>query len=105
MNFDKNDIIEITTLIEKDLQIDNSELINCDAFEAFKKRLTEIISYLLDKDFERLLTAMYRIDINEEKFKAALSINPTSEIAPSIAALIIEREMQKVITRRKYSSK
>jgi len=101
----KDDIVEITTLIEKDLQIDNSELVECNAFEAFKKRLTEIISYLLDKDFERLLSAMYRIDISEEKFKTALSINPASEIAPSIAALIIEREMQKVITRRKYSSK
>jgi hypothetical protein len=98
-----NDIVEVSTLIRRDFNLDNEELVEQSSMDELKHKLTQIITYLLDKDFERLLLAMYRIDINEEKLKAALASNPPDQVAPNIAELILTRELQKVVTRRKYS--
>lgn len=103
MSSNDEHIAEAASLIRKDFGIDSSELEDYTLLNELKSRLTRIVSYLLDNDFERLLQAMYRIDISERKFKAALNLNPASEVASSIAQLIIERELQKVATRRKYS--
>jgi len=99
---DNKDITEVSTLITRDLGLIDSELIAFDSVDAFKNKLTNIIRYLLDKDFERLLRAMYRIDINEEKLKAVLASESPEDVAPNITELIIQRELQKVVTRRKY---
>lgn len=98
-----NDINEVSWLIRKDFGFDTSELAKCDIMDELRQQLTQIVSYLIDEDFERLLNAMYRIDINEDKFKVALTLDPPSKIAPAIAQLIIDRELEKVISRRKYS--
>ena len=80
------------------LEIPAAEVSNQDEF---LKILTKVIRHLLDKDFERLLSGLYRIDVNENKVKLAMT---TDNVAENIAMLIIERELQKVETRRKYSS-
>ncbi|MDH5474222.1 MAG: hypothetical protein OEX22_00875 [Cyclobacteriaceae bacterium] len=103
MNNPPDDISQVSSLIKKDFGLDHSELTNLTILDELKQQLTQIVTYLLDKDFQRLLSAMYRIDISERKFKEVLSKDPPSEIAANIAQLIIDRELQKVITRRKYS--
>ena len=60
---------------------------------------------MLEKDFEKLLNAMYRIDVDEEKVKFALSGDGEKSPAELITELVIQREMQKAETRLKYSSK
>lgn len=99
---DSKDITEVSTLITRDLGLIESELIALDSVDTFKNKLTNIIRYLLDKDFEKLLHAMYRIDINEEKLKTVLASESPEDVAPNLASLIIERELQKVETRRRY---
>ncbi|MDH5367029.1 MAG: hypothetical protein OEW67_08590 [Cyclobacteriaceae bacterium] len=98
-----DDIVAVSSLIRNDFGFDSTELTHHNILSDLKEQLTKIISFLLDKDLQRLLNAMYRIDISEQKFKEALAINPPSEVASAIAQLIIDRELQKVITRRKYS--
>jgi len=61
--------------------------------------LTGEIKLLMDHDFERLLHVLYRIDVGEDKTKQALA---KSNPARQIATLIMERELQKVVTREKY---
>ncbi len=61
--------------------------------------LAREISILLDRDFQYLLNVLYRIDVSEEKVKQAFAGN---EPAFNIAGLIIERELKKVETRKKY---
>jgi hypothetical protein len=92
-------------LIQKDLQL-TSSLINdgVTTLDALKKYLSSVVSELLDKDFERLLLAMYRIDIPEHRFKKALNAEDPNEIPDKIAALIIERELLKISYRKKYSN-
>ncbi len=64
--------------------------------------LTPLIANLLNSDMERLLNALYRIDVDEEKVKLILATEEPDAVAHSISKLVIEREMQKVSTRIKY---
>lgn len=96
------DIANVSGLIRKDFGLSQDDISVHNEMEALHLELTRIISYLIDKDFNRLLNAMYRIDISEEKLKKALAIDPPDKVAPTIATLIIDRELQKVLTRRKY---
>ena len=68
----------------------------------FRAKLESLINYLLDKDFERLLMAMYRLDIDEVKFAEVLEGKSGPDIAASITDLVIERELKKIETRKKY---
>ncbi len=68
--------------------------------EDLHKALTRAIEYLLDKDFEKLMQILYRIDVSETKVKQAFGLE--QDVAEQIAQLIIEREQQKIITRAKY---
>jgi len=64
------------------------------------KELTRAIEHLIDKDFEKLMQILYRIDVSETKVKQAFGLE--QDVATQVAKLIIEREQQKVITRAKY---
>ena len=79
------------------LEISSSEVTTT---KDFQKVLTNVIQHLLDRDFERLINGLYRIDVSEEKVKLAMASG--EDIAGNIASLIIERELQKVVTREKY---
>ncbi|MEO9483749.1 MAG: hypothetical protein ABJG47_09905 [Ekhidna sp.] len=71
-------------------------------FDRLEQFLIKQVNYLLDHDLNRLLTALYRIDISEEKTKDLLQSSKQGEIATNLARAIIEREKQKVMTRQKY---
>lgn len=88
---------EVVSLTGKELGLVLSEPAD---FEAFVLELTRAIQYLIDKDFEKLMHLLYRVDVNEQKVKQAFSLE--KEVARELALLVIEREKQKVITRAKY---
>jgi putative methionine-R-sulfoxide reductase with GAF domain len=71
----------------------------------FKTNLTKQLHFLLEKDTATLWNGLYRIDISENKVKEAFKGIPDSgEIAQKLCELIIERLIQKMNIRRKYSS-
>ena len=71
-------------------------------FSEILSRLSNLINNLLDSDIQGLLSLLYRIDVSEQKVKTILATANPSKMAEQIAALIIERQIQKIITRRKY---
>ncbi len=71
-------------------------------FDWLEGYLTKQISHLMDHDFNRLLNALYRIDIPDTQTKELLQSSDSGQIAGNIAIAIIEREKQKVITRAQY---
>ena len=91
-------------LIKKDLGLeDQFEFENQETDgDRLIKHLTEQINYLLDRDLNRLLNALYRIDIPENKVKELLHSSRQGEIAKNVAIAILEREKQKIITRQQY---
>ncbi len=72
------------------------------AFDWLEDYLTKQVNYLLDHDFNRLLNALYRIDVSEEKVKKLINNDSPKEMARNIAKAIIERERQKIITRSQF---
>ena len=69
------------------------------------EKLTLVIEHLLQNNFEKLLNAMYRLDVSEKKFHEVLTGSDVSEVGSKLADLVIEREMQKVKTREMYRRK
>jgi hypothetical protein len=67
--------------------------------------LTQQIIYLLLNDMEKLLNILYRIDVNEKKVKEVFAQQNPQLIAPLLAQLLIDREMQKAQTRIKFGGK
>lgn len=70
--------------------------------EALEQWLTERIVHYLLHDMEKLLHILYRIDVSEKKVKEAFAQNNPQQIAPQLARLILEREEQKIETRKKF---
>jgi len=68
----------------------------------FEQRLQERLVYLMLNDMEGLLQLLYRIDVNEQKVKAAFAQSTPQDIAPELAKLIIDRMRQKAETRVRY---
>lgn len=61
--------------------------------------LAGIINNLLEKDFERLVFLLYRMDVDENKLKHLLKLNAGSDAGLIIADLMIERQLQKIKSR------
>lgn len=91
-------------LITKDFGLDDTELADALSIESLESRLTKVVQYLLDKDFQRLINIMYRIDLPESTFKQVLASEEPDKIANSLAKHILDRQLQKVALRQKYSS-
>jgi len=100
------DIHQSLALFEKDFQLDGSylDLSNEKEYtydQAFLK-IMRVVEDLMEKDFERLIQVLYRIDVSEEKLKAALAASNDNP-ASVISKMIIERELLKVEFRKKYN--
>ena len=73
-----------------------------DTYDIILKRLQPQVQYLLDNDMQFLLNALYRIDVDELKFREALELGEPGSIAKKISILILDRVILKVQTRLKY---
>jgi hypothetical protein len=92
---------ETFALITKDLDL--PEIREKFSEEKALEILTDAISQLLDRNFERLLQICYRIDLSENKLKLILHQSEPDHIAADLAKALWERQKQKVEIRRKYS--
>jgi hypothetical protein len=88
--------------LQQSLDIDLPENIQ---FEEMKGRLSVHINQLIQSDFEKLVSLLYRIDISEPKLKLLLQQNPGEDAGKIIAELIIERQLQKIKSRQQFSKR
>jgi len=71
--------------------------------QAFSKQmLTDKINELLNSDFSKLISILYRIDISEAKLKQLLTENPNTDAGLIIADMMIERQLEKIKSRQQY---
>jgi hypothetical protein len=73
--------------------------------EEITAALASRINELIQHDFHRLVSLLYRIDISEKKIRQLLEKNNESDAGRIIAGLFIERQLQKIESRKKYSQK
>ena len=93
---------ELVQIINKQVDIDLSEDISKNELQ---QKLTAFINELIVNDFQRLITILYRIDVDEKKLKRILLENAGTDAAEIITTLVIEREIQKIETRKQFGSK
>jgi hypothetical protein len=78
------------------------ELAETATAEALRALLAEKINALIRNDFGALVQLLYRVDVNESKLRRLLEENADEDAGNLIAGLIIERQWQKIETRRQY---
>ncbi|SJZ32250.1 hypothetical protein [Sediminibacterium ginsengisoli] len=66
------------------------------------KALVEYVNNLVTSDFPALLNLLYRLDVSEHKLKDMLAQHPSEDAGRIIAALIIERQQQKLQSRAAF---
>jgi len=93
---------DIIASINKDwaLQL-NITLTEDELVEALAIHLNDMIVH----HFSQLITALYRIDVSEQKIRQTLRENPQADAGKIIAHLIIERQKQKIKTRELFRSR
>ena len=79
------------------LRDDNSEW----QFQALKDQ----INALLVNDFDRLIAILYRMDVSDIKLKHLLKQNPGEDAGRIIAELMIERQVQRIQSRKTFQQK
>jgi len=94
------------TVIEEQVQYETIRYLNASlhpqsSFDVFKQNLAAYINELINYDFEKLIHLLYRIDVSEQKLKSFLA-NQQANAGNIIAALIIERQLQKIKTREQF---
>lgn len=78
-----------------DLETDSNKLQQMTGEDSFLQKLEEIVCYLIEHDFEKLLWILYRIDVDEQRIKTILSHNIPANAPKIMAELILERLRQK----------
>jgi len=70
-----------------------------------KQILIEKINELINTDFQKLVSILYRMDVSEIKLKQLLNENQGTNAALIITELMIERQEQKIISRQQFRKK
>ncbi len=71
--------------------------------EEVKAYLRHHLSELLDRNPQRLMSVLYRIDVAERDVHHAFETAAQGALVDVLVELVIQRQLQKVETRRKYS--
>ena len=90
---------DLIPILRQSLEIDLPENIS---FELLKERLSSHINFLIQSDFQKLVSILYRVDVSESKLKHLLKENQGFDATNIITDLIIERELQKIKSRQEY---
>jgi len=88
----------LLTVINQSLEL---ELPAAISGQELRDRLAAHINYLINHDFGKLVYYLYRIDVDENKMRQLLEQREGENAAGLIADLIIERQLQKIESRRK----
>ena len=89
---------EIVQIINQSFNLETTE-------SNFVNFLTDKINYLIIHDFNKLIYILYRADINETKLNKLLAENKKEDAGKIIAALFIQRQLEKIKSKEDFNSK
>lgn len=69
-----------------------------------EQAVAEKLNSWIQSDFNTLLQFLYRIDISESRIRLLLKENPHEDAGKILAKLVLERQWQKMQTRRQYKA-
>lgn len=76
--------------------------VSTDNFSMNRQVLAATINELLLGNFQQLISILYRMDVSEAKLRLLLKENPGTDAGLIIADLVIERQAQKIKSRREF---
>jgi hypothetical protein len=93
-------LIRLQQALVREWQIELPD--DIDREEQLLGALQERIVYFLRFKREGLVAAMYRLDIGERAFEAAMEKGSVDEIAGALAVAVLNREKIRIENRRRY---
>ncbi len=66
--------------------------------------LASRVREMLDKNIEKLVSTLYRIDVSQRVTDEIFNLTSKDDIALLIADAVIERQLKKIETRKKYKN-
>ena len=93
---------DILKIQEYTLQLLEENQVSFNSFEEFRKFIIQKINDWINNDFEHLLYLLYRIDVHEDKVRKLMTAHKGENAAEIITDLIIERQKQKIETRKLF---
>jgi len=70
-----------------------------------KQVLADKINELINNDFQKLVSILYRMDVSEMKLKQLLKENAGTDAGIIIADLMIERQEEKIKFRQQFNKR
>lgn len=67
------------------------------------EQLADHLNSLITTDFNKLISLLYRLDIDELQVRATLQHHPGTDAGKLLAALVIERQIRKLESRKRFS--
>ena len=96
-------MMDVQTLLQEEIiKTTGKDLLPAQSPAAFRQNLATYINELINQNFERLISILYRLDVNEKVLKASISENKNEDAGVLIADAVIERQMQKIESRKKF---
>lgn len=93
---------DIAISLNKLFEVDLPENIS---LELLTEKLAAYINLLVQTDFQKLVSLLYRVDVGEAKLKYLLNENGRKDAGKIIAELIIERQLQKIKSRQQFGNR
>ncbi|WP_343689822.1 hypothetical protein [Chitinophaga sp.] len=72
-------------------------------YDQLESLLAARLETLINTDFQQFVLLLYKIDVAEKKVRQVLADDTTANVYRKIAALLIERQQQKVISRKTFT--
>lgn len=70
--------------------------------DALKAAMEQSIDWYIKHQFETLVQLLYRLDVNEQKFKKALQAHNPDQLPKALTLLIIEKIQERAYWRSKF---
>jgi len=96
-----NEIQEVVAMLQK------FDLLTVDknySYEQLHSSIAEKVNFLITNNFSRFISVLYQVDISEKKLRTALINTSDLPSATIIATMIIERQLQKIETKKVFKN-
>ena len=93
---DSNIIVSLNNLLGVEIKQTTSA-------DELQERLAGHLNSLITTDFNKLISLLYRLDIDELQVRATLQNHPGTDAGKLLAGLVIERQIRKLESRKRFS--
>lgn len=76
-----------------------------DFYERLQNELADRIVFLINTDMDKLLQALYRIDVNDRETDRAFALGEIKAVGLKLADLVLRRQLQKLEYSMAFAAK